>query len=116
MASYRELEAFTQFGSDLDASTKARLDRGKRTQEILKQGLHKTLAMEEEAIILYALTSGLLDLIAVEDLERFEEQLYLDLKVNEEGKQLASYIREHKVLPDTNQLDTYLTSFRKRFE
>lgn len=116
LASYRELEAFTQFGSDLDASTKARLDRGKRTQEILKQGLHKTLAMEEEAIILYALTSGLLDLIAVEDLERFEEQLYLDLKVNEEGKQLASYIREHKVLPDTNQLDTYLTSFRKRFE
>ncbi|MDE7213263.1 MAG: F0F1 ATP synthase subunit alpha, partial [Anaeroplasmataceae bacterium] len=99
LASYRELEAFTQFGSDLDASTKARLDRGKRTQEILKQGLHKTLAMEEEAIILYCLTSGLLDKIAVEDLARFEEQLYLDLKVNEAGKELASFIRENKVLP-----------------
>ena len=48
----------TQFGSDLDQVTKAKLDRGKRTQEVLKQGLHKTLDMEEEAMILYALTHG----------------------------------------------------------
>ena len=115
LASYRELEAFTQFGSDLDASTKARLDRGKRTQEVLKQGLHKTLAMEEEAIILYCLTSGLLDKIAVEDLARFEEQLYLDLKVNEAGKELASFIRENKVLPEKEKLDAYLTEFVNNF-
>lgn len=115
LASYRELEAFTQFGSDLDASTKARLDRGKRTQEILKQGLHKTLAMEEEAIILYCLTSGLLDKIAVEDLARFEEQLYLDLKVNEAGKELVSFIRENKVLPAKEKLDAYLTEFVNNF-
>ena len=61
LAAYRELEAFTQFGSDLDASTKARLERGKRTQEVLKQGLHQTLAMEEEAMILYALVNGFVD-------------------------------------------------------
>ncbi|MDE5855680.1 MAG: F0F1 ATP synthase subunit alpha, partial [Anaeroplasmataceae bacterium] len=115
LASYRELEAFTQFGSDLDASTKARLDRGKRTQEVLKQGLHKTLAMEEEAIILYCLTSGLLDKIAVEDLARFEEQLYLDLKVNEAGKELASFIRENKILPEKEKLDAYLTEFVNNF-
>ena len=116
LASYRELEAFTQFGSDLDASTKARLDRGKRTQEILKQGLHKTLAMEEEAIILYCLTSGILDKIPVEELAHYEEQLYLDLKVDENGKKLAAFIRENKVLPDKNELDAYLVAFTKKFE
>ncbi|MDE6047390.1 MAG: F0F1 ATP synthase subunit alpha [Anaeroplasmataceae bacterium] len=115
LASYRELEAFTQFGSDLDASTKARLDRGKRTQEILKQGLHKTLAMEEEAIILYCLTSGLLDQIAGEDLARFEDKLYLDLKVNEAGKEIASFIQRNKVLPEKEKLDAYLTEFVKNF-
>ncbi len=115
LASFRELEAFTQFGSDLDASTKARLDRGRRTQEILKQGLHKTLAMEEEAIILYCLTSGLLDKIAIEDLARFEEQLYLDLKVDEKGKEISNYIKENKILPENNVLDNYLNSFIEKF-
>lgn len=116
LAAYRELEAFTQFGSDLDASTKARLDRGRRTQEILKQGLHETLSMEEEAMILYCLTSGVLDTIPVEKLAKFEEQLYLDLKIDEEGKKLADYIRENKVLPEKAELDAYLDTFKKRFE
>ncbi len=115
LAAYRELEAFTQFGSDLDASTKARLDRGRRTQEILKQGLHKTLSMEEEAVILYCLTKGHLDTIAIEDLARFEEQLYLDMKVTEEGQQISKYIFEHKVLPEENQLDSYINEFKKKF-
>lgn len=116
LASFRELEAFTQFGSDLDASTKARLDRGKRTQEILKQGLHKTLTMEEESIILYCLTSGLLDSIEVEDLAHFEEKLYLDLKVDSAGKEIVEFIHKNKILPDKEQLDTYLKAFLKRFE
>lgn len=116
LASFRELEAFTQFGSDLDASTKARLDRGKRTQEILKQGLHKTLTMEEETMILYCLTSGLLDQVEVENLARFEEQLYLDLKVDALGKELVEFIHTNKVLPDKEKLDTYLKAFLKRFE
>ncbi len=115
LASFRELEAFSQFGSDLDASTKARLDRGRRTQEILKQGLHKTLAMEEEAIILYCLTSGLLDKIAIEDLALFEEKLYLDLKIDEKGKEISNYIKENKVLPENNVLDNYLNSFIEKF-
>ena len=116
LASYRELESFTQFGSDLDASTKARLDRGKRTQEILKQDLHKTLAMEEEAIILYSLIKGFLDNIPVEKLQSFEESLYSDLKTNDEGKEIANEIRETKALPqDTSKLDNYLKEFKKRF-
>lgn len=116
LASYRELEAFTQFGSDLDASTKARLDRGRRTQEILKQNLHKTVTLEEEALILYCLTSGILDTIPVKDLARFEERLYLDLKVNDAGKEIADYIKDHKELPAKEKLDAYLDSFKKKFE
>ena len=115
LASYYELESFSQFGSDLDQSTKARLERGKRTQEILKQGLHKSVAMEEEAIILYALTHSFLDSIKVEDLAKFEESLYNDLKINEEGQALRNYITATKSLPDTEKLDKYLADFKKRF-
>ena len=115
LASYRELESFAQFGSDLDASTKARLERGKRTQEILKQDLHKTLAMEEEAMILYCLTQGYLDNVNIDDLARFEEDLYSDMKINETGKQLTEEIRTTKVLPDSEKLNNYITDFKKRF-
>lgn len=61
LASYRELEAFTQFGSDLDAATQAKLNRGRRTVEVLKQPLHKPLPVEKQVLILYALTHGFLD-------------------------------------------------------
>ena len=115
LASYRELESFTQFGSDLDASTKARLDRGERTQEILKQGLHVTLSMEEEAMILYCLTHGFLDDVKIDDLARFEESLYSEMKTNEVAMEIAKELRETKVLPDTNKLDSYITDFKKRF-
>ena len=115
LASYRELESFAQFGSDLDQSTKARLERGKRTQEILKQGLHETLAMEEEAIILYSLVHGFLDDVPVEDLARFESDLYSDMKLSDTGKEIAKEIRETKVLPDSSKLDNYLTEFKKKF-
>ena len=117
LASYRELESFTQFGSDLDASTKARLERGKRTQEVLKQDLHKTLAMEEEAMILYTLVHGFLDDVEISDLKDFEESLYSDLKINEEGKAIAEEIRTTKALPkDLAKVDSYIESFKKRFK
>ncbi len=115
LASYRELESFTQFGSDLDSSTKARLERGRRTQEILKQDLHKTLSMEEEAMILYCLTHSHLDNIPVENLAKFEDALYMDMKTNEEAKALAEEIRTKKVLPETDKMDTYIGNFKKRF-
>ena len=115
LASYHELESFTQFGSDLDAVTKAKLDRGKRTQEILKQDLHKTLNMEEEAMILYALTHGFLDNIPVESLAKYEESLYIDMKTSEEGKKLVETLRLTKTLPDSAKMDAYLTEFNKKF-
>ena len=115
LASYHELESFTQFGSDLDAVTKAKLDRGKRTQEVLKQDLHKTLTMEEETMILYALTHGFLDSIPVENLAKYEESLYLDMKTSNEGKTLTETLRLTKCLPDTAKMDAYLTEFNKKF-
>ena len=115
LASYRELESFTQFGSDLDASTKARLERGKRTQEILKQDLHKTLSMEEETMILYCLTHGFLDDVPIDSLARFEESLYSEMKTNQDAIAIAEEIKTTKVLPDTNKLDSFITEFKKRF-
>ena len=116
LASYRELEAFTQFGSDLDASTKARLDRGERTVEVLKQGLHETIPFEKETIILYALVHGFLDRVDVKDIKRFESELYRDLDLNSDGKAILSEIVSTKALPsDLSKLDSYLQSFYKRF-
>ena len=115
LASYRELESFAQFGSDLDASTKARLERGKRTQEILKQDLHKTLSMEEEAVILYCLTHSFLDDIEVERLADFEESLYLDLRTSKEGKEIKEILNTTKALPEEAMLDSYIIQFKKKF-
>src|SRR5699024_3334293 len=71
-----ELEAFAQFGSDLDASTQAKLNRGERTVEVLKQGLHEPLVVEKQVMILYALVQGFLDDIIVNDVVRFELVFY----------------------------------------
>ena len=114
LAAFRELEAFTQFGSDLDASTKSRLERGKRTIEVLKQDLHQTLKMEEEALILYCLTKGFLDDVEINQIQSFEASLYSDLKTNETGKTIAEHIRNTKQLPDTDVLNNYIKDFKSR--
>ncbi|MBN4659112.1 F0F1 ATP synthase subunit alpha, partial [Escherichia coli] len=82
LASYRELEAFAQFGSDLDQATQAKLNRGARTVEVLKQDLNKPLPVEKQVAILYALTKGYLDDIPVADIRRFEEEYYMYLDQN----------------------------------
>ena len=115
LASYRELESFAQFGSDIDASTKARLERGQRTVEILKQGLHQTIPMAKEAVILYCLTKGFLDNIAIEDILKFEAELYRQLDVNTEGKQIIEYINTNKVLPDSDILNKFIVNTKKLF-
>ena len=114
LASFRELEAFTQFGSDLDASTKSRLERGKRTIEVLKQDLHQILKVEEEAVILYCLTKGFLDDVEIDQIQSFESSLYSDMKSNEDGKKIAEIIRTTKQLPDTELLNKYINDFKSR--
>src|SRR5690606_10911241 len=82
LAAFRELEAFAQFGSDLDKATTARLARGERTVEVLKQGLHKPIVVEKQVAILYALTRGFIDDIPVEDVTRFEDEFHMWLDQN----------------------------------
>ena len=75
LAQFRELEAFAQFGSDLDESTKKQLERGKRAIEILKQPQYAPMKMEHQVIVLYALTQGWMDDIPVEKIKKFEKEL-----------------------------------------
>src|SRR5690606_2251381 len=74
LAQYRELAAFAQFGSDLDRATKARLDRGIRTLEVLKQGVNQPLSVERQVVSIYTVTKGHLDDIPVQDCRRFEAE------------------------------------------
>ena len=113
LASYRELEAFTQFGSDLDAATQAKLNRGRRTVEILKQKLHAPLPVEKQVLILYALTHGFLDSVSVDKILHFEQDLfdYFDGK----HADLLETIRTTKDLPDTDALDAAITEFSEMF-
>ncbi len=77
-AQYRELEAFSKFGSDLDAATKAVLDKGARNVEILKQGLHSPYTVEQQIAIIFCGTKGLLSEVPIEKVKEFESQ-YLDM-------------------------------------
>ncbi|WP_188456667.1 F0F1 ATP synthase subunit alpha [Virgibacillus oceani] len=113
LASFRELEAFAQFGSDLDKATAAKLNRGARTVEVLKQGLHKPLAVEKQVMIIYALTKGFLDDIPVEDITRFEEQFHLWL--DENRSELLASIRDTGQLPEANDMNDAVDSFKKTF-
>lgn len=113
LASFRELEAFAQFGSDLDKSTKAKLDRGARTVEVLKQGLNNPLAVEKQVMIIYALTKGYLDDIPVDDITRFEGELHLWL--DENRKELLSAIKETGKLSEAEDMNDAVESFKKTF-
>src|SRR5437773_296921 len=76
LAQYRELAAFAQFGSDLDKATQAQLNRGRRLVEILKQPQYQPVPVEKQVAIIYAATNGFLDPIPVEELTRYEQELY----------------------------------------
>lgn len=114
LASYRELEAFTQFGSDLDAATQAKFNRGRRTVEVLKQKLHDPLPVEKQVVILYALTHGVLDSIPVNSILDFEAQLFEYLETNHSD--LFATIRDTKDLPDANKLDGAIQEFKDIFD
>jgi F-type H+-transporting ATPase subunit alpha len=79
-AQFRELEAFSKFGSDLDAATTAVLEKGKRNVEILKQGLHSPMTVEEQIAIIYCGTKGLANEVPVEKIKEFETELIRTLK------------------------------------
>ncbi|MFQ7624112.1 MULTISPECIES: F0F1 ATP synthase subunit alpha [Streptococcus] len=114
LASYRELEAFTQFGSDLDAATQAKLNRGRRTIEVLKQPLHKPLPVEKQVVILYALTHGFLDSVPVDQILDFEEALYDYFDSHHED--IFETIRTTKDLPEESVLNEAIQVFKDQSE
>lgn len=109
LASYRELEAFTKFGSDLDAATQAKLNRGRRTVEVLKQPVHKPLPVEKQVTILYALTHGFLDTVPVDDIVRFEEEFHTFFDA--QHPEILETICDTKDLPEEAVLDAAITEF-----
>ncbi|MEK5059554.1 F0F1 ATP synthase subunit alpha [Paenibacillus shunpengii] len=115
LAQYRELQAFSQFGSDLDKSTQARLNRGARMMEILKQDVHKPLAVELQVISLYAATKGYLDEIPVGDVTRFEKEFHSFMVSNK--PEVLESIRTTKEITADNEaaLKDSIETFRKSF-
>ncbi len=115
LAQYREMMAFSQFGSDLDASTQKLLARGDRLSELLKQPQHVTLPFEEQVIIIFAGVNGYLDQIDVRDIQAFEVELLRDLRHKNLG--LLSKIREEKKLSDESitTIKEILETFSKLF-
>ena len=91
LAQFRELEAFAQFGADLDKATQARINRGRRTAEILKQVQYVPLPVEKQVMIIYAAINGYLDEIALEDVAKFEQEFYryMDQQHSEIGRRIA---------------------------
>ena len=115
LAQYREMAAFAQFGSDLDAATQNLLNRGQRLTELLKQPQFSPLAMEEQVCVIYAGTRGYLDGIATADVGRYEGDLLRHLHA--EHGDLLSAIRSEKKLTDDSEgkLKALLDTFTKNF-
>ena len=111
MASYRDLAAFAQFGSDLDKSTRDQLSRGQRLQEILKQNQYAPMSLENQVIILYAGTNGYLDEVPVNKVREWEAQLLRFIEMNhpEVGKDIAE--RRRLVTENEEKLIGALKSF-----
>ena len=114
---YRELQSFAQFGSDLDADTKARLDQGARIVEVLKQGRNAPVPVEKQVAVLYAVTKGILSRVAVEDVKKYEAGLFTSLDNDAEGVAVMQKIRSSgKLEGETEEelkkvLEQYTESF-----
>ena len=109
LAQFRDLESFATFGSELDKSSQAQLDRGYRLTELLKQGLNAPVPVEEQCIIIYAGTKGWLDTIPVGDVRRFEAELLTAFRATHAD--LLAHIRTTGTMPDTSTLDAALATF-----
>ncbi|MEO5634991.1 MAG: F0F1 ATP synthase subunit alpha [Candidatus Paceibacterota bacterium] len=116
LAQFRELEAFSQFGSDLDESTKRQLERGKRSVEVLKQPQYQPMKLEHQVVVFYALTKGYMDDIPVEKIKEFEQGLteYSERNAKVFYKEIES---EKKMWTDKGEeeLKKVIEDFKKSF-
>lgn len=115
LAQFRELAAFAQFGADLDKSTMAQIERGKRMVELLKQDQYVPLPVEDQIIVLYAGTQGFLDDVAVESIKKFEAELVNFIKDNKSD--IRSDVKTKKTLDDElkAKLSAAIEEFKKVF-
>jgi F-type H+-transporting ATPase subunit alpha len=116
LSQYRDLEAFASFASDLDAVSRAQLDRGGRLVELLKQPQYSPLAVEQQVVTVWAGTSGLLDDVPLEDIRRFEREFLDQLRRDKSG--ILDAIRETGELSDdtVTALKDAIEEFRRGFE
>jgi F-type H+-transporting ATPase subunit alpha len=115
LAQFREMAAFAQFASDLDAATRAQLERGQRLTELLKQGQYVPLPVEKQVVIIYAGTNGFVDKLPVDSLREYEQELYRF--IDEKHPDFWTEIREKKEIGDDlkKKLDKALKKFTKNF-
>jgi F-type H+-transporting ATPase subunit alpha len=114
LAQFRELEAFAQFGSDLDEKTRSLIERGRRSVEVLKQGQYSPLSVEQEVAVLYALSRGYLDTVPADKIRSWEKE-FLEYLASE-GEDVLSAIREKKALDEETEamLKGKIVEFMKR--
>jgi F-type H+-transporting ATPase subunit alpha len=113
LAQFRELEAFATFGSELDAVSKAQLERGARLVELLKQPLHAPMAVEEQIVSIFAGTNGYLDDVAVDDVRRYEQELLEYFRTRHAD--IMDTIRRSGALPDGEAMATAVKDFTDGF-
>ncbi len=115
LAQFRELEAFAQFATDLDEKTRSQIERGRRTVEILKQGQFQPMPFEEQVVVIYAVTNGLLDHVAVDKIQKWESEFLAYARVNAAGT--LSILREKRELTDeiVDALKTAIAEFNATF-
>lgn len=116
LAQFRELEAFAQFGSDLDEKTRMQIERGRRTVEILKQDQYSPMPVENQVAILYALTQGFLDDVPVEKVKAWENDFHKFMKTG--GKEALAAIAEKKELTDdvVSKLEKSIKEFKEIYQ
>ena len=115
LAQYREMEAFAQFGSDLDAATQQLLSRGVRLTELLKQDQYVPMAVEEQVVSIFSGVRGYLDGIEVDQIGRFEQELLNDMRDNK-PEILLSIRNSGDMLDDVEkELMAHLEEFIKKF-
>jgi F-type H+/Na+-transporting ATPase subunit alpha len=115
LAQFRELQAFAQFGSDLDKATQAQIARGQRLMEVLKQPQYQPMEVEKQVIVIWAATTGKIDDIPVEQVRRFEAELLRFIENSHPG--LLQSIRDKKALTDDIKadLEQALKDFKDRW-
>jgi F-type H+-transporting ATPase subunit alpha len=114
LAQFRELAAFAEFGSELDATSLAQLERGRRVVEVLKQPQFAPIPVEEQVISIYAVTEGHMDSVDVGDVRRFEDELREYFRSRQPG--ILSQIKDTGKMPEGDEVQSAIADFKAAFE